>query len=408
MKTGSIRLPVLLTIFLDFFNLGLIYPIFSSLIFKDQTGLLPPDASEFYRNCLFGILVATFPFGQLFGAPVIGQLSDFYGRRKLLILSLIGTIATLMLCAFGVLFSSFAILLLGRFIGGLMAGNMTIAYAALSDCASEKEKVRNFALIPFAASAGFALGPLLAALLANFGPATPFFFATLLSFINLILVVQKFPKSSSMKTDTKPLKSIALGLTNLLKIVQPSKERPYLWMLFLMISANFLFVQFIGPYGIDKFHIDVAGVGYLYTNAGLGAALGNLFLTRRLAHHLSAEKALAGGLICLAILLIALILSPNLIMIHIITFLILVACAVGYTNAMTLVSNQAAQHRQGETMGIAVSVQCCSEFLPAFLVGFVAAFSQNLPMLVAALCAAGCFLILRSITKKKEQKHERS
>ncbi len=130
---------------------------------------------------------------------------------------------------------------------------------------------------------------------------------------------------------------------------------------------------------------------------GLGAALGNLFLTRQLARFLSPEKALAWGLVSLAIFLIALIFSPNIIILHIFSFLVMLACTVGYTNAMALVSNLANNEKQGEMMGIAVSIQNCSEFLPAFLVGFVAAISENIPMLIAALFAISCYVILKRL-----------
>lgn len=95
MKKGLILATIFFTIFLYFFNLGLIYPIFTSLVFEGNGNLIPLESSEFYKNAIFGGLVASFPFGQFLGAPVIGHLSDQYGRRKLLILSLIGTVATL-------------------------------------------------------------------------------------------------------------------------------------------------------------------------------------------------------------------------------------------------------------------------------------------------------------------------
>src|SRR5581483_4855496 len=92
---------IFLTIFLDFFNLGLIYPIFSSLIFESQGEIISPSATEFFKNFLFGVLITAFPIGQFLGAPILGKLSDQYGRRKLLIFSLVGTVATLLLCGLG-------------------------------------------------------------------------------------------------------------------------------------------------------------------------------------------------------------------------------------------------------------------------------------------------------------------
>lgn len=401
-----ILIAILLVIFLDFFNLGLIYPIFSSIIFEGDGGLLAHGASEFYKNAIFGVLVGAFPFGQLFGAPVIGQLSDFYGRRKLLLFSLMGTVITLLLSAFAVWGALLWLLVLSRFLGGLMAGNMALAYASLADFSSEREKTRNFALIPLTASAGFALGPFLSGILANpntnswAGPELPFLIGALFSFLNLLLVMKTFPRSNQ-KAEKRSLNSIFSGITNLWRVIHAPATRSHLWVLFSMISANFLFVQFIGPHATEKFHLDVTGVGYLYTNVGLGAALGNLFLTRYLARYLSPEKALAGGLVALAIFLIALVFSPNVIILHIFSFLVMLACAVGYTNAMALVSNLAASDKQGEMMGVAVSIQNCSEFLPAFLVGFVAAISENIPMLIAALFAISCYTILKRVQVAK-------
>lgn len=404
MNKRLILITILLVIFLDFFNLGLIYPIFSSLIFEGSGGILPENASELYKNVAFGILIAAFPFGQFFGAPVIGELSDQFGRRNLLILSLLGTIVTLLLCALGVHFSLFIVLLLGRFIGGLMAGNVTLAFASLADLSTPEEKVGHFALIPFTMSAGFALGPFLAGILANpetsswSGPMLPFLAAALLSFLNLFLVMKKFPKMAILQKEKKSiLTALSSGLKNIARIVLPSPERPLFLVLFLMISSNFLFVQFIGPYATEKFHINVTGVGYLYTNLGIGAALGNLFLTRKLSKYCSAKKALAGGVISLALLLAALVFVSNFILFHLVCFPIMLACAVGYTNAMALVSNQGDKENQGEMMGIAVSIQSFSEFFPAFVVGFMAAKSESIPLWIASLCAFGCYGILRRV-----------
>lgn len=395
---------IFFTIFLDFFNVGLIYPIFTSLIFEGNGGLVSPASSEFYKNALFGLLIALFPFGQFLGAPIIGRLSDQFGRRYLLNLSLIGTVATLLLCGLGVLLSSLALLLFGRFAGGLMAGNMTLAYASLSDFSSQDEKVKNFALIPLASGLGFAFGPLFAGTLANpdfhslAGPALPFFLASALALLNLLLVYWKFPETSTPK---RVEKGYFFNISNLFRAICHPSLRAYLMILFLMLSANFLFVQFIGPYAIERFQIGVTEVGYLYANIGIAVALGHLILTRRLADYLSPAKALTLSLLSLAAFLIVLLFSPNLIILHLFTFLIMLACAVGYTNSMALVSDQATQEKQGEVMGVAVSIQSCSEFLPALLLGLVASLSQSIPLLTASLCAAGSYLILAGLTKSK-------
>ena len=384
---------IFLTIALDFFNLGLMYPIFTSLIFEENGGIVQLGASEFQKNALFGILMSAFPFGQFFGAPVLGSLSDSYSRRKLLLLSLVGAIATLLLCAWGVMLESLTILLIGRFCGGLMAGNMTLAYASLADFSLPEEKVRNFALIPLASGTGFAAGPYVAGVLADWyagvlgGFAVPFLVAAVLSLVNLILAAWKFPETATAKEKKPILEGFTSGLTSIVKMFRGNPMRPYFWVLFMTISSNFVFVQFVGPFAIEKFNISVVEVGYLYANIGIAVALGHLFVTRRMNQYFSVDTTLCGSLVCLAVLLLALLFAPNVVALHVVTALIMLGFAVAYTSGMAMISNKAPNEAQGETMGIAVSIQSLSEFLPALILGFLAALFLGLPIFASAIMA---------------------
>lgn len=409
MKKYLVLTVMLFTIFLDMFNLGLIYPVFTSLVFEGNGNLIPPQTSEFYKNIVFGLLISSFPFGQFLGAPIIGQLSDYYGRRRLLILSSIGTVITLLLCSVGVFYSMLSILFLGRFLGGLMAGNMTLAYAALADFSSEEEKIKNFALIPLVTGIGFALGPYLAGILANpesglvAGPALPFLLAVLLSFVNLCLIFWMFPETLSQQTNPKKVKGYFVNMNNLVGAFRKSSFRPYLVILFFMISANLLFVQFVGTFAIDRFHFGITEVGYLYANIGVALALGHLFLTRTLSGRFALENVLLFSLMFLTLFLECLLFSNTLILLHVFSFLIMLACAVAYTNAMALVSNSAAKEKQGETMGIAVSVQCLSEFFPALVISLVASFSQAIPLITATvLSVLACLVLIPKLLEKSE------
>lgn len=401
-----IFVSILLTIGLDFFNLGLIYPLFTSLIFEGSNLLIPADSSDFYKNALFGILNAAFPFGQFFGAPVIGHLSDYYGRRRLFVISLIGTVVTLLICGLAVFAGSLSLLLLGRLAGGLMAGNITVAYASLADLSTPEEKVRNFALIPLFAGAGFALGPYVAGILVNpelgsfASPAMPFLVGALFSLINLFLIIIKFPKSATQQGSQK-LPQLFSGVSNLFKALANRSLQPYLWVLFAMISANFLYVQFIGPFSVEKFSLNVTEVGYLYAVIGASCAIGHLFITRRLAVYFTPEKALAGSLIFLSVFLILLAFSFNIPFMYAVSTLSMFACCVGYTNSMSIVSNCGDKDTQGMIMGVAVSIQSCAEFLPAAIVGFVASFSQALPLVIAALLALSALLVLQFCISRK-------
>lgn len=412
MKRNLILVSIFFTIFLDFFNLGLIYPLFTALVFEGDGGLFASNASIFYKNMLFGLLIAAFPFGQFLGAPGIGHLSDQFGRRRLLIYSLMGTVATLFVCALGVFFESLVLLFLGRFVGGLMAGNLTIAYASLADFSAEEDKVKNFALIPLAMGVGFALGPYLAGILANpsthslAGPTLPFLAATFLALVNLGLAFWKFPETHAAQQQGRLLESFSGSFNKLWGAFKQTALRPYLWILLFMISSNLLFVQFVGPLTIERFGFNVTEVGYLYANVGVSCALGHLFLTRTLAGRFAPEITLKWSLLALSVLVFLTLLAYHPLMMHALTFLILLACAVAYTNAMALVSNRAAQTQQGEIMGVAVAIQSFAEFFPAAVLGLFAFLSQMLPLFVAALFAALGYWLLTSLKKKVIAVHE--
>lgn len=399
MKKNLILVTIFFTIFLDFFNLGLIYPIFTSFIFEGDGALIPADSSDFIKNTVFGFLVGAFPLGQFVGAPVIGRLSDRLGRRTVLLATLFCTIITLLNCAIGVLYGILFLVFFGRLFGGVMAGNMTLAYASLADFSTQEDKVRNFALIPLASGLGFAGGPYFAGILANpdthslAGPALPFFVATLLAVVNLVMVFVAFPETSTVKQGSVQTDDMS-PLARVLKTLRNKSLRPYLWIFFLMISSNFVFVQFVGPFAIDRFNFTVTEVGYLYANIGIAVALGHTFLTRRLANWCACEQALVWSLSILGISLVLLIRSPNVTVLHILTFIVMLSCAVAYTNSMTLVSNHANKDQQGEIMGVAVSVQSLSEFLPAAILGTIAFLSQSIPLLAAAILAGLSLLIL--------------
>lgn len=406
MNKRLILTVIFLTIALDFFNLGLIYPIFSSLIFEGNGVFIQPSASEFHKNALFGVLISAFPLGQFFGAPVLGHFSDSYSRRKLLLISLFGAIATLLLCAYATMLNSLSLLLIGRFCGGLMAGNMTIAYASLADFSPPEEKVRNFALIPLATGIGFAGGPYVAGVLSerysdiSGGFAIPFFVAAFLSLINLLLAVWKFPENAAVRPKRPFFEGFIEGLTNITKVLHRNPMRPYFWILFMTISANFVFVQFVGPFAIEKFNISVIEVGYLYANIGITVALGHLFITRTLSKYLSVEMALGGSLFGLFLLLITLLFVPSIVALHVLTVFIMLGFAVAYTNAMTMVSNKAPSGTQGETMGIAVSIQSLSEFLPAMILGLLASLFLGLPLFAAGIMSIVGGLTLSIVNRK--------
>ncbi|MBI5153150.1 MAG: MFS transporter, partial [Parcubacteria group bacterium] len=145
--------PVFFTVFLDMFGFGLVIPILAPLFF-DPTGVVHATYSHTLRSLMFGLVLALYPFAQLFGAPFLGALSDKIGRKKVILYSLLGAFFGYILFGIGVAFHRVSLLFLSRILSGFMGGNIAVAWSSLADASSEEEKVKNFSLMGIAYALG--------------------------------------------------------------------------------------------------------------------------------------------------------------------------------------------------------------------------------------------------------------
>ena len=141
-------LPIIVIVLVDLIGLSIIVP------------LMPYFAARFSATPLvIGILQATYPLMQFIGAPILGRLSDRFGRRPILIVSQIGTFAGFILLGFS---NTLCLLLLSRIIDGLSGANLSTAQAAIADSTSAKTRTQGLGLIGAAFGVGFVLGPMIA------------------------------------------------------------------------------------------------------------------------------------------------------------------------------------------------------------------------------------------------------
>ncbi|TCZ67365.1 TCR/Tet family MFS transporter [Flaviaesturariibacter aridisoli] len=177
---------IFLTLLIDITGLGLIIPVMPKLI-ESLTGGNISDAAVWG-----GALTVAYAAMQFACAPIIGNLSDQYGRRPVLLLSLLG---------FGVdyLFLSFAPsigwLFVGRLIAGFTGASFTTASAYIADISTEETRAKNFGIVGAAFGMGFILGPVIGGLLGSFGPRTPFIVAAGLCLLNVLYGYFALPES---------------------------------------------------------------------------------------------------------------------------------------------------------------------------------------------------------------------
>ena len=162
---------------------------------------------------MVGLLASVYALAQLIGAPVLGRLSDRYGRRPILLVSIVGTFIGFLLLGLaepmGKLITGnsalqdevvIGILFLSRIIDGLTGGNISVAQAYITDVTDEKNRAKGLGLIGAAFGLGFILGPAIGGLLSRWGYPVPAFAAAVLSMINLIMVFFLLPESLTAAT----------------------------------------------------------------------------------------------------------------------------------------------------------------------------------------------------------------
>ena len=150
-------------VFIDLLGFGLILP------------LLPYYAEAFgASDTVVGLLVASYAAAQLIGAPILGRFSDRFGRRPILLLSLVGTLLGFLLLGFA---NTLWILFAARILDGLTGGNISVAQAYITDVTDARDRVKGLGMIGAAFGLGFIIGPASGGLLSRWGYDVPAFVA---------------------------------------------------------------------------------------------------------------------------------------------------------------------------------------------------------------------------------------
>ena len=199
-KTFSFKplLPLVLALMIDNMSFSAIYPLLTSMFQEHPTlffsSHVTPRVADNYMSLAYLIM----PLGMLFGCSFLGDLSDVWGRRKTMVLSMFGIGVGYFFMVISIFLASIWIFLLGRLITGLLAGSQPIAQAAIIDMSTPETKAVNMGYISFAVCIGFALGPVIAALFssmtteANVGFALPFIVIGFGAYISAIWLFTSF------------------------------------------------------------------------------------------------------------------------------------------------------------------------------------------------------------------------
>lgn len=254
---------ILVAVFIDMLGVGLIVPVLPLLVGKYAGN--PEQQAHWY-----GILVAVFGLMQFLCMPVLGALSDRYGRRPVLFFSMAGMCINFLTTAWA---SSLAMLFIGRVIGGMSSASMSVATAYVSDISTPEQRAASFGKIGAAFGVGFICGPMLGGMLGNIDLHLPFYVAAALAGANLLYGVLMVPES----LDKAHRASFDLSRLNPFKTLYGlTKRKDMLGLLYVFILASFgqLMIQSTWVlYTSLRFQWDALANGMALFCVGLSTAL---------------------------------------------------------------------------------------------------------------------------------------
>jgi DHA1 family tetracycline resistance protein-like MFS transporter len=406
MKDKNIAFPIFLTVFLDMLGVGIIIPIIPSLFLDFNNGFLPTDMSMHSRNILLGFLLATYSFAQFFGSPVLGALSDNKGRKPILTISLIGTMLGYLLFAFGLEMQSVVILFLSRLLDGFTGGNISIAFSVISDVSDEKSKAKNFGMVGAAFGLGFILGPYIGGKLADptivswFNIKTPFYFAALLSFINILSV--KFNLPETLVTRSSKQISFTTGFKNISEAFAMPHLRKVFFTVFLVTLGFNFFTTFFQVFLFLRFKWNISNIADFFAFIGFWIVLAQAALIRPLTKRFGNLQILKVSLFILSIALVLVITPDKPMYIFFIAPFIALSQGISGPNLTSIVSDSALPQEQGKILGINQSVSSLAMMIPPIIAGFATNVSENLPSILAGIFTLFGWLILYTIKPKHQ------
>lgn len=351
---------ILLTVFIDVLGVGLIIPIIPELLL--ELGVKDNGSGSLTG----GFLYFSYALMQFVFAPILGGLSDQYGRRTVLLISLFGLAVDYTLTAFApVLWWLF----LGRIIAGIGGASFTTASAYIADISAPEKRAQNFGMIGAAFGIGFVIGPVVGGLLGGISVRLPFFVAAGLTALNWLYGYFILPESLS-KENRRPFEWKRANPIGTLKSLNRYTLLKPLFIAFLILYVAGHSVQSNWSFfGAEVFQWGSKDIGYSLAIVGISVALVQAIIIKLVVNKIGQEKTVYAGLFFnfLGLTLFAMVTQEWMIYAFLVVY---VFGGLAGPTLQAIMSTQVPADEQGELMGGLTSIQSVSNiFGPLLMTG---------------------------------------
>ena len=350
------------TVFIDLIGFGIVIPVLPFYV----------EGTKFNASTrMVGFLFASYSIMQLIFTPILGRLSDKYGRRPVLFLSLLGTSLGFFILGFA---TTLWMLFLGRIVDGVTGGNISTAQAYIADVTTTENRAKGMGMIGAAFGLGFIFGPAIGGILSRWGIAVPFFFAGGLALANATLLYFTLPETITPDHPARVFGGVGRW-SQLARSLAKPRLAMVLSIYFLLVVAFSIMTASFALFTMFRFGFDALHNGYLFMYVGILGAVIQGGLIGRLVKVFGEPKLIVVGTILFAASLFSFPFAgphTGLAMLLIVGAIFSIGNSISTPTLTALASKSVGPADQGGILGVTQSVaslaRAVGPILSAFLI----------------------------------------
>jgi len=346
-----------------------------SVVFMDMIGfgfIIPimPDIIDHFGSTqqMLGFVLGIYAFGQFIAAPIVGSLSDRFGRKPLLLLSIGGTFLSLLLLGFA---KSIVLILISRFLDGITGGNITVAQSYIADSTSKENRSKGFGLIGMAFGLGFILGPLFGGLLMNFSISAPAFVAAAIAGLNLLVITFILPESHPREKRVNFRKIRIIDSAAFKEVFSQSYSRKFLSIIFFYRLAFNMFETMFSSHSMLAIGLSAQSRGFVLAFMGILIAIMQGGFIGRLTSKYKEISLLNLSNFILVFSIFGWAYVTTIVQLILIIIPIALAAAIQSVIQKSLLSKSASEDNQGMILGVSTSLESLTRVIAPILGGFL-------------------------------------
>jgi len=353
-------------------GMAIVYPIFLPVLLSSEAHFFEPGVLESAKVTAASFLLMSYPLMQFLSAPLLGAISDRLGRFPVLLASVAGLVVSYALCAFALQAELLIWLFVGRAIGGVFSGNISLCLSAIADIIpQDKRRSKYFGYVSFLSGLAWIIGPFLGGVMSEgswgFSPATPFWIIAFLALIDFIVTFMLFKET--LKNPEKSRFSLWGGVRDIFEAcTRPKLRRLFLFYFFFLCSMEVVFL-FLSGFLRVRYDLSMLEIGLFFAYTGIVWSVGTSYLNTLLLKWGSLSK-----IILLTVFVAAL---GQLLLVSYVDFLFFSGCvgllslafSILWPNTYAIISVNAPAAIQGKVMGISGSMSAVAAIFASYIGG---------------------------------------